>query len=87
LDIITIAVPPALPGALTAGLVTAQGRLKDQSIFCISPRTINLCGSLNTFVFDKSGKLTEDGFDLKYVLPTKLNEDKTRGFVESVNDV
>ncbi len=55
LDIITIAIPPALPGALTAGIVYAQIRLKDNKIFCISPRTINVCGSINTIVFDKTG--------------------------------
>jgi cation-transporting P-type ATPase 13A2 len=46
LDIITIAVPPALPGALTAGLIYAQNRLRKQKIYCISPRTINICGTL-----------------------------------------
>lgn len=71
LDIITIAVPPALPGALTAGLIYAQNRLRHQMIYCISPRTINICGTINTFVFDKTGTLTEDGLDLKCVLPVK----------------
>jgi cation-transporting ATPase 13A2 len=69
LDIVTIAVPPALPGALTAGLIYSQNRLRKQKIYCISPRTINICGTLNTFVFDKTGTLTEDGLDLKCVLP------------------
>ncbi|CAF0715730.1 unnamed protein product [Brachionus calyciflorus] len=71
LDIITIAVPPALPGALTAGLIYAQNRLRKQKIYCISPRTINIVGTINTFVFDKTGTLTEDGLDLKCVLPVK----------------
>ena len=71
LDIITIAVPPALPGALTAGLIYAQNRLRKQKIYCISPRTINICGTLDTFVFDKTGTLTEDGLDLKRVLPCR----------------
>ena len=53
LDVITIAVPPALPAALSAGLVYAQSRLKKENIFCISPRSINICGSVNTVVFDK----------------------------------
>ena len=53
LDVITIAVPPALPAALSAGLVYAQNRLKKLDIFCISPRSINICGSINTVVFDK----------------------------------
>ena len=57
LDIITIAVPPALPAALSAGLVYAQNRLKAGNIFCISPRSINICGSINTVVFDKVGFL------------------------------
>ena len=35
LDIITIAVPAALPGALTAGLIFAQNRLKKNKIYCI----------------------------------------------------
>lgn len=46
LDIVTIAVPPALPGALTAGLIYAQNRMRKQKIYCISPRTINICGTL-----------------------------------------
>lgn len=74
LDIITIAVPPALPGALTAGLIYAQSRLRKQKIYCISPRTINVCGTINTFVFDKTGTLTEDGLDLKCVLPIKKSK-------------
>ena len=37
LDVVTIVVPPALPGALTACLVYAQIRLKKKNIFCISP--------------------------------------------------
>ncbi|CAF3347973.1 unnamed protein product [Rotaria socialis] len=68
-DIITIAVPPALPAALSAGLVYAQNRLKKDNIFCISPRSINICGSINTVVFDKTGTLTEDGLDLQCVVP------------------
>ncbi|KAH0624303.1 hypothetical protein JD844_008007 [Phrynosoma platyrhinos] len=47
LDIITITVPPALPAAMTAGIVYAQRRLKKIGIFCISPQRINICGQLN----------------------------------------
>jgi cation-transporting ATPase 13A2 len=89
LDIITIAVPPALPGALTAGLIYAQNRLRKQKIYCISPRTINICGTINTFVFDKTGTLTEDGLDLKCVLPVNklsgmiTNKDSGK---EEIND-
>jgi cation-transporting ATPase 13A2 len=37
LDLFTIAVPPALPLALTAGQFTAIKRMQKQNIFCISP--------------------------------------------------
>ena len=53
LDVITIAVPPALPAALTIGMVYAQIRLTKKSIFCISPQRINTSGSLNVVCFDK----------------------------------
>ncbi|XP_020494920.2 polyamine-transporting ATPase 13A3 [Labrus bergylta] len=64
LDIITITVPPALPAAMTAGIVYAQRRLRDIGIFCISPQRINICGQINLVCFDKTGTLTEDGLDL-----------------------
>ncbi|XP_072037099.1 polyamine-transporting ATPase 13A3-like [Amphiura filiformis] len=64
LDIITIAVPPALPASLTIGMVYAQLRLKRQGVFCISPTRINLCGMMDVVCFDKTGTLTEDGLDL-----------------------
>uniref|UniRef100_A0A3Q3KJN8 Polyamine-transporting ATPase 13A3 n=1 Tax=Mastacembelus armatus TaxID=205130 RepID=A0A3Q3KJN8_9TELE len=54
LDIITITVPPALPAALTAGIVYAQQRLKKIGIFCISPQRINICGQINLVCFDKA---------------------------------
>ena len=69
LEIITIAVPPGLPGALTAGLIYAQNRLRKAKIYCNSPRTINICGTINMFVFDKTGTLTEDGLDGHGELP------------------
>ncbi|KAF4801770.1 putative cation-transporting ATPase 13A5 [Turdus rufiventris] len=53
LDVITIAVPPALPAALTTGIIYTQQRLKKKGIFCISPQRINMCGQLNLFCFDK----------------------------------
>ncbi|TNM87956.1 hypothetical protein fugu_006177 [Takifugu bimaculatus] len=64
LDIVTITVPPALPAAMTAGIVYAQRRLKNLRIFCISPQRINICGQINLVCFDKTGTLTEDGLDL-----------------------
>ncbi|EFX85022.1 hypothetical protein DAPPUDRAFT_314488 [Daphnia pulex] len=68
-DLITVCVPPALPAAMAAGIILAQRRLKLRNIFCISPRAINVSGSLNCVCFDKTGTLTEDGLDLWGVVP------------------
>ncbi|NWY73437.1 AT134 ATPase, partial [Erithacus rubecula] len=73
LDVITIAVPPALPAALTTGIIYTQQRLKKKGIFCISPQRINMCGQLNLVCFDKTGTLTEDGLDLWGLLPSETN--------------
>nr|XP_020468149.1 probable cation-transporting ATPase 13A2 isoform X2 [Monopterus albus]XP_020468150.1 probable cation-transporting ATPase 13A2 isoform X2 [Monopterus albus] len=64
LDVVTIAVPPALPAAITAGTIYAQHRLKSQGVFCISPPRINVCGKVSLFCFDKTGTLTEEGLDV-----------------------
>ncbi|XP_014273142.1 polyamine-transporting ATPase 13A3 [Halyomorpha halys] len=69
LDLITIVVPPALPAAMTVGRMYAQKRLENANIFCISPRTINVSGSINCVCFDKTGTLTEDGLDMWGVVP------------------
>ncbi|XP_069473514.1 probable cation-transporting ATPase 13A4 [Ambystoma mexicanum] len=73
LDVITIAVPPALPAALTVGIIFAQKRLARKGIFCISPARINVCGTLNLVCFDKTGTLTEDGLDLWGIVPSGGN--------------
>ncbi|XP_055335607.1 polyamine-transporting ATPase 13A2-like [Paramacrobiotus metropolitanus] len=70
LDLITIVVPPALPAALTVGIVYSQRRLKKSGIFCISPSRINACGKIKLVCFDKTGTLTEEGLDLMGVIPT-----------------
>ena len=53
LDLITIVVPPALPAAMTVGRFYAQSRLQKKNIFCISPRSINVSGSIDCVCFDK----------------------------------
>ncbi|XP_041859215.1 cation-transporting ATPase 13A2 isoform X2 [Melanotaenia boesemani] len=79
LDIITIAVPPALPAAITTGTIYAQRRLKNQGVFCISPPRINVCGKVSLFCFDKTGTLTEEGMDVWGVM-----EGRPAGFSELV---
>ncbi|XP_051165501.1 polyamine-transporting ATPase 13A3 isoform X1 [Leptopilina boulardi] len=69
LDLITIVVPPALPAAMTVGRLLAQNRLVKNRIYCTSPRTINVSGSLDCVCFDKTGTLTEDGLDMWGVVP------------------
>ncbi|XP_055714492.1 polyamine-transporting ATPase 13A3 isoform X2 [Phlebotomus papatasi] len=69
LDLITIAVPPALPAAMTVGRMNAQQRLKKKAIYCISPRSINVSGSIDCVCFDKTGTLTEEGLDMWGVVP------------------
>jgi len=69
-DLITIVVPPALPAAMTIGVVIAQQRLRQKNIFCISPRNINVAGSIDCVCFDKTGTITEDGMDMWGVIPS-----------------
>jgi cation-transporting ATPase 13A2 len=64
LDLITITVPPALPAAMTVGIVFSVSRLRKQKIYCISPPRINIAGRVNLMVFDKTGTLTEDGLQI-----------------------
>ncbi|XP_045707836.1 probable cation-transporting ATPase 13A5 [Phyllostomus hastatus] len=71
--LLTVTVPPALPAALTTGIVYAQKRLMRKKIFCISPQRINMCGQINLVCFDKTGTLTEDGLDLWGTVPTAGN--------------
>lgn len=52
-DVITIAVPPALPAAMTVGKLYAVYRLKKNQIFCINSRVINVSGSVDCICFDK----------------------------------
>jgi hypothetical protein len=42
LNLIVIAVPPALPAAVSCGVVFAINRLKNQKIFCISPPRVKM---------------------------------------------
>lgn len=71
LDLITIAVPPALPIAMSIATAFAIQRLKRKSIFCTSPQRVNVCGRIDVMCFDKTGTLTEDHLDVHGILPSK----------------
>lgn len=70
-DLITIAVPPALPLAMSAGTAFAISRLKSKGISCISPPAVNSSGRVSIICFDKTGTLTEDSMKLKGVWDSK----------------
>mmetsp|Transcript_11776 Transcript_11776/g.11735 ORF Transcript_11776/g.11735 Transcript_11776/m.11735 type:complete len:187 (+) Transcript_11776:572-1132(+) len=67
LDLITVTVPPALPAAMSAGVVFAVGRLRKGNIFSIDPKRIDVAGRVKTIVFDKTGTLTEDSLQFASV--------------------
>ncbi|WKY16818.1 hypothetical protein Q1695_001435 [Nippostrongylus brasiliensis] len=75
LDIITIVVPPALPAAMSVGIINSNLRLRKKEIFCISPSTINTCGAINVCCFDKTGTLTEDGLDFQTLRAVNRDQD------------
>jgi cation-transporting ATPase 13A3/4/5 len=64
LDLITIAVPPALPATMAIGTTFAISRLRKSNIFCTSPPRVNIGGKINMMCFDKTGTLTEEGLDV-----------------------
>lgn len=64
LDLITIAVPPALPAAMSVGQFYAQKRLEKNNIFCISPRSITVAGSIDCVCFDKVNNISNVMYDL-----------------------
>ncbi|KAJ8982591.1 hypothetical protein NQ317_005063, partial [Molorchus minor] len=74
LDLITIAVPPALPAAMTVGKLYALNRLKNSKIFCINSKVINVSGSIDCVCFDKTGTLTEDELDMWGIVPVEGNK-------------
>ncbi|KAI8916065.1 hypothetical protein EDD86DRAFT_272937 [Gorgonomyces haynaldii] len=78
LDLITIAVPPALPATMAIGTSFAIRRLRKSDIFCTSPPRVNICGKLNIMCFDKTGTLTEEGLDvlgIRFTVPMESIQD------------
>ena len=86
-DLITIVIPPALPAAMTIGSIYAQKRLKEKGIFCISPRTINVSGSVECVCFDKTGTLTEDGLDMLGIVPKDKDLVKENDWFDPKDDM
>ncbi|EGT45878.1 hypothetical protein CAEBREN_18457 [Caenorhabditis brenneri] len=87
LDIITIVVPPALPAAMSVGIINANNRLRKKKIFCTSPTTINVCGQINVSCFDKTGTLTEDGLDFNCLKAVRKNQEGKPEFTKEFEDL
>ncbi|KAI8907999.1 hypothetical protein EDD86DRAFT_208692 [Gorgonomyces haynaldii] len=83
LDIITIAVPPALPLVLTVGIGVSLQRLKKHYIFCIDPERLNYCGQLNLMCWDKTGTLTVS--ELHFIGVDRVQHKQFRGLEDTVN--
>lgn len=73
LNLVTVAVPPALPLALSVGISVALARLKRYGIFCSDSSRISAAGRVNCLCFDKTGTLTTDGLTLKGVACVQHN--------------
>lgn len=84
LDLITIVVPPALPATLTIGTNISLSRLRQKSIFCITPSRVNVGGRIDIVCFDKTGTLTEDGLD---VLGVRIFDGKFGELVEDASEL
>ena len=69
LDLVSIAVPPALPAAMMIGVATAVDRLRKRAIFCIAPNRVNMAGRITRVCFDKTGTLTFDGMTMMGLRP------------------
>ncbi len=55
LDMITTAVPPALPACLAIATVLSINRLRRRSIYVTSPERVAMAGQLDVICFDKTG--------------------------------
>ena len=69
LDLVSIAVPPALPATMMVGVATAVSRLRKRAIFCIAPNRVNMAGRITRVCFDKTGTLTWDGLTMQGLQP------------------
>ncbi|KAJ3351145.1 hypothetical protein HDU83_009224 [Entophlyctis luteolus] len=78
LDLITIAVPPALPLVLTIGISKSISRLKKSNIYCITPDRITYAGRIDVFCWDKTGTLTSP--DIEFAGVDKCFDAEFSGF-------
>jgi predicted P-type ATPase len=85
LDLVSIAVPPALPAAMMIGVATAVDRLRRRAVFCIAPNRVNMAGRITRVCFDKTGTLTYDGLTMMSVRPLLANPGGAAAFDEELH--
>ncbi len=59
-DLITVAVPPILPAAMSIGTSLAIQRLRSKGIYCISPAKVAVAGKVSIVCIDTMGTLVEE---------------------------
>lgn len=74
-DLITTAIPAALPLTMAIGVGYSMGRFKFQKISCIAPPAVYASGRVNIVCFDKTGTLTKDEMSLKGVFDASFAEE------------
>jgi cation-transporting P-type ATPase 13A2 len=72
LNLVTTAVPAALPLTMAIGVGYSLKRFKHKHISCISPPCINASGRVSVLCFDKTGTLTQDEMKLGIVYDSSL---------------
>lgn len=87
LEVITICVPPALPTALSAGILLSINRLSLKQISCIKPDKVNVGGVVTICGFDKTGTLTESGLAVFGCKPVKDNGFGKRCNIDGLGDI
>lgn len=60
LDLITTAVPPIVPAAMSIGTSMALKRLRESSIYCVSPSKIPIAGKATLLCIDIKGTIIEE---------------------------
>ena len=85
INLLSLAVPPTLPAAMTVGISFALTRLSKSKIFWIDPHKINAAGLVKSIVFDKTGTLTEDSLGFAGV--TLSNKEKFSPLIEDVSSL
>ena len=72
-DLITIAIPPVLPVALTFGKLVITINLNMRNILCQKTSDLIECGVIDCVCFDKTGTLTSSEMKINCLIPVDEN--------------